>query len=163
MTMLSDNTCLSERTRVLDGKAGTPVTGTDLEGTWTKYADPTLGARRLLAILGVTGEFTDAETLTFRIEKATDSGGTGKATVKEIVRAAHATENDNIMLEIDAHPNDLGVTFTHVRIVAIASAGAGGLVWMALLGGDLRNTPEGDDDSGDSTGLVDILRGATGS
>lgn len=71
-----------------------------------------------------------AETIDFRIEQATDSGGTLAKPVKASTQlAAHATNNDNKQLQISAMADKLDTAggFKWVRIYAVTSAATGGM------------------------------------
>jgi hypothetical protein len=159
--MLTSNTAMSEVIRLIDGKSGACVTGTPVATGWNKAQ--TTVARRLLGLARVTGAWTDAETLTLRWEKASDGSGTGAATVKEIVFAAHATDNDDLMAMLDISHLDYDTAKPFMRLSAIASGASGGQIAVLVVGGDLRYTPEDDSVTGLTTGLKKILRGATGS
>lgn len=159
--MLPHNTALSEYTRLIEGVSDDTVIAADpLESGWHKAE--TTGCRRFLGLCAVTGEWTDAETLTFRWAIASDAAGTGAATVKEIVRDAHATANDNILMMMDMSHLDYTAAKPFCQLSVLASSTGGGAAALMILGGDMRYTPQDDSVTGKSTDLVEILRGATG-
>jgi len=159
--MLTQNLAISEYIRLLKMKSAAVTDVAPLESAWIS-SQALDGARRMCALCGVTGAWTDAETLTFRWEKASDASGTGAATVKEIVRSAHATANDDILMMMDLSHLDIDTAKPFNRVTVLASAGSGGQAALAIVGGDMRHTPQDDAVTSASTGLVKILRLATG-
>lgn len=102
-----------------------PVTVVNVEAVGD-YVD--MGAWESVVFIFLTGNMA-AETVDFKLEQATSSGGAGK---KDLVTAtqlaAHATTSDNlqIVLEVRAEELDLTNSFRYVRPRMITGNSTGG-------------------------------------
>lgn len=134
------NSQLGERWAVIASKAGT-ATSTPLV---TNYVDTASANWRRFIGIAVLGIITDAETLDFSFVKASDSSGTGKATLKAATqRAAHATANDNKVIIISLDMKDIlaDETKTFIGLNCVTSSTGGGIVGLTLLASDGRHGP----------------------
>lgn len=141
------NKTMAERAAALAFKAGT-VSSTQLVTTAVNMAGGNF--RRLMGVC-ILGDMA-AETIDFRLEKCSDSTGTGAVALKSATQlAAHATNNDNkaIIINVDVAELSGETTLTYVRCRAVTGGATGGACGLLLMGSNHRHGPMADFDSAD--------------
>lgn len=144
------NAFINEVVPVLEHKAAVATSAAPLV---TTYVDTRKTGHRftLIAILGDMA----SETIDVAIFKASDSSGTGAASLKAATQlAASATANDNkaVIVEIEASEIDLAKPFIAGRCVTGSTVG--GVVGLVLLMSGQHHGPGSDD----NTNVLEVKR-----
>lgn len=135
---MSLNERLSEGLALVGTLDPVAVVDTELFTDWVDVSE----FKKVLCIALLGG--WAAETIDVVLYQATDGSGTGAKTLKAATQlAAHATNNDNTQLMIEADNTDLDVanSFTHVRAGIVSGSTSGGTGALLILGGHAYNGP----------------------
>lgn len=136
---MDPNRCLSEVLAPLYTIGGNSSTASPLATTFINMAEKNV--TRLLFIVRVNGAAQDAQAITAKLQKASNSGGTGVTDIagRTETLVAHATNNDNVTMLFDYGPQDVDQAKPFVRVQIDAGTTAVSMV-AVVLGGNGRYT-----------------------
>jgi len=133
---MHENALMTENLALLDAIRGTAASNNVLT---TAYVQPDM-IRKLLAVFHLFAP-TDAETVTFRLLKASDVAGTGAEAIKATTLVAHATNNDDTVHCINYDQAEVDDAKPFLAASITTSSTGGTACSVQLWGGSYRQWP----------------------